>query len=939
MCGDPSESKVCLSFCEPTATAEMVADPAVDVRCALDACALDAYDDPGVFACPPDHQCVPDEVGAGRCALLPGVSERCGELLEPAGATMDCADGLACVDETCPFAQDAADFLGLPPLGPDGTFAGAARCLPPAREGDVCDSNLGDADPGCRPCETGFRCLDAEPFGMATEPGQRRCFRPCEVGGEVDPGLCRCGDDVQCQEHPDPGDGSASHFCKPCAGNNEQSCAGANEVLECCDQGHGAECRDVELDPPALRPVTRCCLPAGGGESCGIERGINEGCCPGSVCTAEGCISCRRSGEEPTDTESCCPGYAARSHLSGPDTCERCESVDGRVDYCGGFRFVTTDSTTEQEDQVSVPSRDVPFTRVHGTSGGTLVRTRGDVAHVSYRLDSPHRAFLFADPLFEPEGAEPGALGLGADFVQLPVSRGVDVEVDLDPRRWESARIYDIGECSAFIDYERLNNLIAINLLQNRSLTQNITGVRSLSFKRSWVEPVLGQRPREPRSAPLGVQEPTDLMRVTLKLRANVKSCARDTDIEYVALARLGLEPDRAPVGATADSDELLTSSATRVFCDEGSIGWVCRLVDQVDGEGRPTHVRFVRLTNADEFTEEQLGELRAVGCWIDGERYVCSEPTVSGDRLIDTTPHQVVYSRPLRLANTHLRLRVTLLNESISTPNTCYLTALGGGAIRRALRDALLGQDPSLAERVERFLARAATEIGARPRRVQLLPSGVNIVLAEKNDSQEGELRTFLEDNPFLQGLISCGEDRLGTNESIFDQLPRAQTVGPGNEDPNVPTINTRLICDHDAEGCDGICSEFGMPCDETSAFFAVTGEPGPGTGELCFRTQCCRESETCDGHCDINFDLDPFHCGGCGQRCPEGQGCFEGVCGECPAAPDGGAMTLCVWDFGGSGRHQTICNDLRNNRWSCGSCFNACAVGQRCEEGRCVD
>lgn len=934
-CGEPSDSKVCLSFCEPSATAEMV--EAGGVRCALDPCAAGVFDDPDVYACPPDHRCVASADGSGRCAPLPGVGGRCGELLEPSGAFEPCADGLACIDSGCPYAEAASAFLGLPDLAPDGTHAGAARCLPPAREGDVCDSNLLDPEPGCRPCEIGFRCLDAEPFGLATEEGQRRCLRSCETReGDVDPGLCRCGDEVRCEEHPDPEGAESSHYCRPCAGNNQQACAGENEVLECCEPGTGSECQPVALRAGAEANAWRCCL-GEGVDTCALDRGPNAGCCPGTRCTAEGCQPCGRVGEVPTDAAGCCDGHGVRTDGSGVATCQPCMAMDGVTDYCTGPFLEAIGADGERLDRVLVPSRDVPFQGVRAMSGGEL-STVGQVGQVRYRLDPRHRAYLFREPLTEDSG-DAARVGRGTEVLRLPTRSGTEQSFVLDDQDWASARVVDIGECSAFLGYERLNDMLALTILQDRSLARDITGVKDLYFKRVWTEPFFGQTAREPIDAPLGVQDAADHLKITIKLRADIKSCARETDIEYVARARMVSEPVREATGATADSDVLMTDPVTAVRCHPTDSGFGCRLVDSVDGEGRPTRTRFIELSNADDFSSEELGGLRSASCTLDGERYVCMEPNVAGDRLVDAVLREVRYRRPLTIDFTRERVRVVLLSEDLSLPNTCYLSAIIAPIIRKKIREALVGEDESLSERVERFFEDAAETLRVRPRRVELLPEGLVLVVAERNDPQVPAVLALIDDLPSGSDHLSCDEERAPEPADSPDVLEvvRAQTIGPDGPDHR-PAINTRRICREDEEDCGAICSEFGVPCDQTSVPFAIFGTEGPSSGERCFRTQCCREEDTCDGICDVLFDRDPHHCGACGNECADEEACLDGVCSPCPPTAEGEPRTHCLWDVNGPGRAMSFCLDLGFDPYNCGECFVSCAAGQRCEEGVCV-
>lgn len=87
---------------------------------------------------------------------------------------------------------------------------------------------------------------------------------------------------------------------------------------------------------------------------------------------------------------------------------------------------------------------------------------------------------------------------------------------------------------------------------------------------------------------------------------------------------------------------------------------------------------------------------------------------------------------------------------------------------------------------------------------------------------------------------------------------------------------------------------------------------------------TLTCQPGLTaCGGRC-VDLANDRFHCGGCGQVCPEGEVCGgEGVCEiTCQAG-----YTACgSW-----------CINLESNPFHCGACGNACAAGERCQGRQC--
>lgn len=110
---------------------------------------------------------------------------------------------------------------------------------------------------------------------------------------------------------------------------------------------------------------------------------------------------------------------------------------------------------------------------------------------------------------------------------------------------------------------------------------------------------------------------------------------------------------------------------------------------------------------------------------------------------------------------------------------------------------------------------------------------------------------------------------------------------------------INSRTGCSQSCTAKN--CNEYTRPC---------TGCANPCEGGLMCRGVCTDPRN------------DPNNCGTCGNACPPGVTCNNGVCGCQPG------QTLC------NGR----CTDLRTNPSNCGACGNACAAGQICEFGVCV-
>ncbi len=110
--------------------------------------------------------------------------------------------------------------------------------------------------------------------------------------------------------------------------------------------------------------------------------------------------------------------------------------------------------------------------------------------------------------------------------------------------------------------------------------------------------------------------------------------------------------------------------------------------------------------------------------------------------------------------------------------------------------------------------------------------------------------------------------------------------------------------------------------------------GEPDPGIDAgivECGETFCFDglDQLCCSGEC-VEPDTDELNCGACGNRCPRGRQCRDGVCCEdclvCGSSVCGPGQDCC----------DDLCVDTQRNTSHCGVCDNACGDGL-CLDGSC--
>ncbi len=165
-------------------------------------------------------------------------------------------------------------------------------------------------------------------------------------------------------------------------------------------------------------------------------------------------------------------------------------------------------------------------------------------------------------------------------------------------------------------------------------------------------------------------------------------------------------------------------------------------------------------------------------------------------------------------------------------------------------------------------------------------------------------------------------------------------------------------------SNGSGGAGSSTGSPASATSTATATSTSDGGGASSTTGGEQGCPQGAVqCPERC-ANLSLDVYNCGACGNICPEGQACRNGVC-DCQggrvdcgsgcisldesAENCGACGSACPSDLvcsegtcsSGCASHLTrcgqSCTDTNGNAEHCGSCDNACPEGQVCSDGVC--
>ena len=143
----------------------------------------------------------------------------------------------------------------------------------------------------------------------------------------------------------------------------------------------------------------------------------------------------------------------------------------------------------------------------------------------------------------------------------------------------------------------------------------------------------------------------------------------------------------------------------------------------------------------------------------------------------------------------------------------------------------------------------------------------------------------------------------------------PPADT--PPEQEPELGVGDDSTSCGGDWRACRGECVDLRT----SDRHCGRCGNACPG-GSACHQgvCECSGSRELCGGSC-INTDISDRHCGRCGNACSSGTTCRSGAC-KCPSG-----QSLC----GGE------CIETSADEDNCGGCGKTCGAGEVCENSSC--
>ena len=993
--GDLVVTRSCINFCAAIYPGPIVDD---DVECALDECDADAV--AGTWRCPPGnvagqaYTCVPsatsmDPTRVGVCRASAGFLDLCDP--DDPGA---CESNTYCWSMADPAARAQAEHLGVL-VDEDQGF-----CWLPQREGYPCDSDLGRGELGDRPCEWGTWCLSV---GGAPRRCMRSCSRlgPWQSWYNQDgrqPDLCGCtGEDPEDQcagredqnitplDDPPPGVWWPWYVCSlPNVPNGGQ----------CSPNGLG--CSDPEatcIEPDPERPVWNY-LVDGHGVCCRAE-GLSceqlTDCCPGSTCADGACVRCGADGEVPTNG-GCCEGTAAVEGV-----CRRCSvSREGRDRSLPGGascegHFVQFDGSGGVET-FAVP-------RGGNTGGGHAelpITSEVGADAVRYHLTQSHRLFLLEGdltgdwtrapamgqhpPTHMASSAGPwpqAGITVGHAFAQLPPNfpgagaRSIALSSLPGARpttTWQSFRAYDSGACSTLQPWGTVTDAVVASVNRFLAVPQfGIFGSTPLTLlgnsagtpsdQRAHITPILASGRGE-----LGRSSEQDQLGLFLGYRAvggEAFGCSNGT-LWFSAGFRVAREPAVVPTIESEDLDRVMAAPHDFIndeyeFCVDDNCDIYCLGPGECPETCTPDGDRYVcefyvysldagfgRYVDRPVRYLRDSFDFRPVLMYLDGGLQGCGW-TGLNDLL---TGIMAGYIRELLpgifqefTSVARIALPASDLGVSFGDLTDCGRTLPGGALVPS---DALCADAPSPLFGNRRLKCVGFDASGARAapitqyrcadllpevRRVNIRPDGLEAVFSDSTDDPQ---HTLIANR--LGGW--CADDHGAGMDPGMDPLVRV--VSRGTSLLSALGGTARRICHPDDpltasgagfNGCDGMCADVGIPC------MGLPGVPGRDNSS----TDPDRAPDGGLWSDGANRDC-YLRRTGTGQRDVHALCCDRQSFCPIPEAA-GGARYFPDPVAPGDPPAFWACVNRSNNELACGACGVACASGESCCGGSCLD
>jgi len=222
------------------------------------------------------------------------------------------------------------------------------------------------------------------------------------------------------------------------------------------------------------------------------------------------------------------------------------------------------------------------------------------------------------------------------------------------------------------------------------------------------------------------------------------------------------------------------------------------------------------------------------------------------------------------------------------------------------------------------------------------------------------------------LDGGTDCGACGVTCGDAGFcyaDPITGAPKCGDCSSVPTGTACNGGICCGGDCidqttdgtncGGCGRLCAvDAGGSCNNgfCSSSCGGCGCAGCPSGETCFEgfdvaycisNTCtsghdgspCGEFGACCGSTCLagGFGGDPKNCGACGNACADGDLCRSGVCVQTLGCLGQSSETECLMDGGQGTCCDGQCVDTNSDSANCNECGNACAVGTSCQSGSC--